>query len=159
MFMIHRAAAVFTFLIFGLNGFSQSSVAEGRRSPLEVTASLSNVDGVARRLMLSVRNISDKNILAYTVRLHCTNPVTGGAMVSRGYSTVLAELGGTPHYLRPGQVKTSPRPAMLPVAHGVVAQYTIDFDVVVFEDGSHWGAATSAGAKATLTRSASLVRK
>jgi hypothetical protein len=121
----------------------------GGPPPLEVMATLSSagLGGTKPGLRLSVKNVSTKNVLAYALRLHFTDPETGAGMGSGAHTEFGKGLNGVPRYLLPGEVASSPRAQSLPVtANGAPAKYTLSVDLVVFGDGSTWGPASSAAA-------------
>jgi hypothetical protein len=123
--------------------------------PLAVTATPAGAgeDGSQPGLLLNIKNVSGKNVLAYALQLRYTNPDTGQSMGSGGHSAFRHGTAGPPQYLAPAQTDTDPKPISLPhTSDGVTATYVISVDLVVFEDGSQWGPASSRGAQQLLQR-------
>jgi hypothetical protein len=122
-------------------------------APLEVAATSAGAgrDGTRPGYVLSIKNLSPKNVMGYSVQMHFTSSVTGKGMGSSGHSSFANPLTGKPHYLQPGQTETSKRAIPFPQdASGATPNYTISVQLVVFEDGSTWGPASSNGAQQLL---------
>jgi hypothetical protein len=127
----------------------------GDGPPLTVTATPAGAgqDGSQPGIVLNIKNTSGKNVLAYALQFRYTNPATGKAMGSGGHSVLRQGTNGTPKYLAPGQTDTSLKARSLPrTSYGVAATYVISVDLVVFEDGSQWGPASSRDAQQLLQR-------
>jgi len=131
--------------------------------PLEVTATptLAGEDGTFPGFVLSIKNTSAKNVVAYSIQMHYTDPITGQSMGSSGHNSFRQPMDGKPNYLQPGQVDTSPKATSFPRdASGAAPKYTITVELVLFDDGSLWGTATSRGAQQLLkqAKAAGLVK-
>lgn len=108
--------------------------------PLEITTETTN-NGQAYRL--AVRNISEKNIHGYVLKIQFKNASTGANMMV-GYNTMFKPAkNGVAQYFHPGQVLRDRNHALPVDAAGQPAQYAVTVDSVVFEDGSTAGPAES----------------
>jgi hypothetical protein len=122
--------------------------------PLIVTATRdgAGADGSQPGVRLTVKNVSVKNVVAYSVRVFYVNPQTGAKMGAGDHSTF--------HHadvLAPGRSETSPKVTSLPRStEGVTATYTTSpdssVDLVVFDDGTYWGPVSSRAAQALWQR-------
>jgi hypothetical protein len=103
-------------------------------------------------LSLQVKNVSTKNILAYSVQTLFTNPETGRGMGRHGSNTTLINTNtDKADPLLPGAMKTWAKPIEFPRnAAGGTPQYSFSVDLVVFDDGSTWGPGTAQGSQRML---------
>jgi len=118
-------------------------LAQAGQSPwsLEITTETNNNGQMYR---LTVRNISEKNIHGYVLKIQYKSASTGENMGVRYHTIFKPARNGVAQYFRPGQVLHDRKDQFIPVdAAGQPAQYTVSVDSVVFEDGSSEGPAES----------------
>jgi hypothetical protein len=116
-------------------------------APLEITATpttaLNNPSIPA--LSLQIKNVSTKNILAYSYHIQFTDSATGIGMGRGGSSTTLINTNtDQANPMLPGAITRQPRPEVPPRnPTGIVPGYSISVDLVIFDDGSTWGPGTA----------------
>jgi hypothetical protein len=93
-------------------------------------------------LTFEVKNVSRKDILAYSISGVFTDPQTGRGVWSDASTATLVDQNGQAHYLVPGQMQTDSETMQYPIsAASVVPANSIGIDLVVFADGTTWGPA------------------
>lgn len=107
--------------------------------PLEVTLSPTTLANGLAASRLQIQNVSNKNVLAYTIRMIVLNPNTGKPRPGRAHAALRLRADGTTNFLLPGQI-ASDNAQVNPSA-------TASVDLVVFDDGSAWGPVISDAAK------------
>jgi hypothetical protein len=89
-------------------------------------------------LFLDIHNTSGKNVAGYAFGVKFLDPSTNATFKGAGtHQRMVARQAGNP--IHPGDCDCSqPKPIMLP--SGAVADPQVTLDLVVFDDGTTWGA-------------------
>jgi hypothetical protein len=115
-------------------------------APIEIVSRISSVDahqltgenGTVSGLFLEVHNVSSKNVIGYSLDVKFVDPSTNTNI--KGSHGRMASRQGNP--LHPGDCDCSnAKPIVIRVtASGVLAEPKLTVDLVVFDDGTTWGA-------------------
>jgi hypothetical protein len=92
-------------------------------------------------LFLDIHNTSGKNVAGYALGVKFLDPSTNATVKGAGsHQKWVARQAGNP--IHPGDCDCSqPKPIMLPkTPSGAVAEPKVTLDLVVFDDGTTWGA-------------------
>jgi len=133
-------------LALTLPAWSQSK--DSGPAPLQIVTRTAAVDasGFAGKnnstigLFLDIHNVSGKNVAGYVLDVKFVDPSTNTILRGAGHERMAARETGDP--MRPGGCDCSnPKPIMLrKTPAGAVSEPKITLDLVVFEDGTSWGA-------------------
>lgn len=127
-------------------------------SPVEVTGKISSVDsqtspefGDKPGLFMTIKNVSSRDIQAYTIEAIFTDPQTGTRIEHQTHSArKLPTLGPL---ITAGAQMEGPKPYSAPrTAAGSDAKVSFNIDLVVFEDGTTWGPGNTRAAKELIAR-------
>jgi hypothetical protein len=136
---------------FLLLGFRQEPSSGVESQVLEITSRLTSMDvhtgGNASEsrpsLQLSIRNATSKCVRGYVIKIRFAN-AAGKPMFGRSRMKLRLANNGTLGCLNPAETEEWPNNLQLPLdSEGNPAKYTVSVDVVVFDDESTWGPATS----------------
>jgi len=96
----------------------------------------------SRILVVDARNISARKIRGYVVdvRFRKSSHII---FAHHAQAMIMTSPGGQPRYLLPGEVESSSKPIAIPLPRTPKSiSYSLILDLVEFDDGGHWGAAT-----------------
>ena len=113
--------------------WSQSS-SDSSSAPVQIVTRTVSVDG----LFLEIHNTSSKNVIGYSIEVRFVDPSTKEDL--KGSHGRMAARQANP--LRPGDCDCSnPKPIVIKkTASGALAEPQVTLDLVVFDDGTTWGA-------------------